>query len=50
MSEFYDLTKPYKITDWNNLVEAVNEILQNPPEGTDCEAIDELDTVDAILD
>lgn len=46
MSEFYDLTKPYKIEDWNNLVEAVNETLQNPPEGTDCEAIDELETVE----
>ena len=46
MSEFYDLTKPYKITDWNNLVDAVNEILQNPPSGTDCEPVDELETVE----
>ncbi len=45
MSEFYDVNKPYKISDWNNLVEAVNEILGNPPEDTSCEAIGPLPTV-----
>ncbi len=45
MSDYYDLTKPYKIEDWNLLVTDVNEILQNPPAGTDCEPVAPLDEV-----
>ncbi len=30
---------------WNALIDEVNDILQNPPEGTDCEKIDELEHV-----
>jgi len=46
MSDFYDVDRPYSIDDWNKLVDAVNEILDDPPEGdSECEPIDPLDTV-----
>jgi hypothetical protein len=46
MSDYYDLDRPYGINDWNNLVNAVNGILQDPPEGDEaCEPIDTIDTV-----
>ncbi len=46
MSEYYSADGPYKIDEWNLLVRDVNEILQNPPEGsTNCDPIDPLDEV-----
>jgi hypothetical protein len=42
---YYELNSPYSIADWNGLVRAVNEILQNPPEETDCEPIDPIPEV-----
>lgn len=30
----------YKRSDWNDLLDSVNSVLQNPPEDTDCEPID----------
>lgn len=45
MSKYYD-EGPYKIEDWNLLVQDVNEILQGPPEGsTNCDPIDPIDEV-----
>lgn len=46
MSQYYDTDKPYSITNWNALVQAINDILENPPEGSTCEPIhDVLSTV-----
>lgn len=46
MMAHYETDKPYTIDNWNGLVGDVNDILQNPPEDTDCEPIDELDEVE----
>lgn len=44
MSDYYDLSKPYRREDdWNKLVMDTNEILQNPPADTDCDPIPEID-------
>lgn len=32
--------------DWNNIIQQVNDLAQNPPEGTDCEPLDTLSEVD----
>lgn len=40
MSQFCDPNKPFSFENWNNLIQAVNEILQNP-EGT-CEPVEPL--------
>ena len=45
MSDYYDIDKPYKIADWNRLVKAVNEILEDPPEDSECEPVDPLEEV-----
>ena len=45
MSQFYDLTQPYTITNWNTLVDAVNQVLQAPPAGSACVAVDTLSHV-----
>lgn len=37
---YYDPNLPFSIDDWNKLIRDVNEILENPPEDTDCEPID----------
>lgn len=42
---YYDLSRPFSIDDWNNLLNDVNDKLQNPPEGDDCEPIDPIDNV-----
>jgi len=43
---YYDLSRPYSISDWNGLLQAVNDKLQNPPEGDEaCEPIDPIDEV-----
>ena len=42
---YYDLSQPYSIDDWNNLVNAVNEKLQDSPEPSKCEPIDPIDEV-----
>jgi len=43
---YYDLSRPYSIDDWNNLLNDVNDKLQNPPEGDEaCEPIDPVDEV-----
>jgi len=42
--------KPFRRTgsnSWEELLDKVNDKLQNPPEDTDCEAIDEIDIPDA---
>ena len=46
MSDYYDLNKPFSITNWNDLLEDVNEILENPPEGTNCEPIEAIELVE----
>lgn len=43
MSAYYD-DGPFKIDQWNKLIEDVNEKLQNPP--GNCDPIDPLDTVE----
>lgn len=46
MSNYYDLSKPYSIEDWNRLLRDVNIKLQNPPEGDEsCKPIDPIDEV-----
>ena len=43
---YYDLSKPYSISDWNNLIRDVNDKLENPPpSGEDCEPIDPIEEV-----
>ena len=42
---YYDLNRPYSIDDWNGLIRAVNNILQNPPTKTDCDPIASIDEV-----
>jgi len=39
MADYYDLNRPYSLENWNDLVRAVNEVLQNPPEDTDCKPV-----------
>lgn len=47
MSDYYDLDKPYSIENWNTLIQDVNEILQNPPEGSvDCPPIEPIEEVE----
>jgi len=36
----------FKRQDWNDLIAAVNDTLQNPPENTDCDPIGPIDEVD----
>ncbi len=38
---------PYKISDWNDLIRRVNDILENPPEDENCPAVDPIDEVTA---
>ncbi len=45
MSEYYNIDDPYSIDNWNHLIQDINNILQNPPEGSDCEPIDVLPEV-----
>jgi len=35
----------YKRTDWNDIIQQVNDVLQNPPPDTDCEPLPTLDEV-----
>lgn len=35
----------YKRSNWNELIDRVNDVLQNPPTGTDCEPIDPVEHV-----
>jgi hypothetical protein len=37
---------PYTRDDWNGLIDTVNEVLQSPPEDTDCEPIGEIPHVE----
>lgn len=43
---YYDLSRPYSIDDWNNLVNAVNAKLENPPENTNCSPVDPIEEVE----
>lgn len=43
MSDYYDMSQPYSIEDWNSLIRAVNGELENPPEG--CDPIDPIEEV-----
>ena len=45
MGKYYDTGKPFSIDNWNTLIQDVNEILENPPEGSECEPLDPLDEV-----
>ncbi len=43
---YYDLSQPYSIGDWNSLIRAVNDKLQNPPGGDGtCQPIDSIEEV-----
>jgi hypothetical protein len=33
--------------NWNNIIQQVNDLAQNPPEGTDCDPLDTLEEVDS---
>ena len=44
MSKYYN-DGPFKISQWNLLIQDVNNILQNPPAGTNCQPITTLQTV-----
>jgi len=46
MSTYYDLDKPYSIENWNTLIRDVNEILEDPPQGSDCDPVDPIDEVE----
>ncbi len=47
MSKYYVPDKPFKIKNWNDLVKDVNDILDTPPAGSDCEpSSDKLDEVE----
>ena len=46
MSDYYDLDKPYSIENWNTLIRDVNEILEDPPQGSDCDPVDPIDEVE----
>lgn len=47
MGKYYDIDKPFSITNWNDLVSDVNDILQNPPgSGVGCEPVDPIDEVE----
>jgi hypothetical protein len=39
------MATPYKLSDWNELIDTVNGVLQNPPDG--CDPIDTIPHVDA---
>jgi len=45
MSAYYDLSRPYHINDWNNLIGAVNGRIQYPPPATGCDGLDPLEYV-----
>lgn len=36
---------PFKRSDWNDIIQQVNAVLQNPPTGTDCEPLPALEEV-----
>src|SRR5574340_616123 len=38
---------PYKISDWNDLIQRVNDILENPPEDENCPPVEPIDEVTA---
>lgn len=46
MSDYYDMDKPYSIANWNKLIGDVNEILEDPPSGSDCEPIEPIEEVE----
>lgn len=47
MSKYYDLAKPFSLANWKLLIDDVNDILENPPEGTDCEPIEPIEEPEA---
>lgn len=47
MSKYYDLAKPFSLANWKLLIEDVNDILENPPEGSDCEPIEPIEEPEA---
>lgn len=47
MTIYYNEGKPYSIKNWNDLIEDVNEILENPPyESVDCPPVDPIELVE----
>ncbi len=46
MGNYYDLSEPFSVENWNKLIRAVNEKLEDPPEGDEaCEPIDPIEEV-----
>lgn len=43
MSKYYDSGAPFSLDNWNLLIADVNNILQNPPEDSNCEPIDTIE-------